>query len=88
MIMENSENDVKETLILYTTFKEIIVESYEKMMEKNQNFLYDHNKFLKELQKFYKFKEFKYEDNSYIYLAEYNSHLNSKIIILKKELII
>lgn len=88
MIMANSENDVKETLILYTTFKEIIVESYEKMIEKNQNFLYDHNKFLKELQKFYKFKEFKYEDNSYIYLAEYNSHLDSKIIILKKELII
>lgn len=88
MIMANSENNIKETLLLYTTFKEIIVDSYEKMIKKNKNFLYDHNKFLKELQKLSEIKEFKYEDDSYIYLAEYNSHFDSKIAVLKKELII
>lgn len=88
MLMKNSETNVKETLLLYTTFKEAVVESYEEMMKNNQNYLYDHNKFLKKLQKLTKSKEFKYEDDSYIYIAEYNSQQDSKIAILKKELII
>ncbi|MGN0943466.1 MULTISPECIES: replication initiation protein [Fusobacterium] len=88
MLMKNSETNVKETLLLYTTFKEAVVESYEEMMKNNQKYLYDHNKLLKEFQKLSKSKEFKYEDDSYIYIAEYNSQQDSKIVILKKELII
>lgn len=87
MLIKNSETNIKETLLLYTTFKEAVVESYEDML-KNKQHLYSYNKFLKELQKLAKSKEFKYEDDSYIYIAEYNSQQDSKIFILKKELII
>lgn len=86
LIIENSSNEVKEILLLYTTFKEIITDTYDKMTKnKKNNFLYDYNKLFSQLENIHLYKEFYYEDSSFIYIAEFNTIQNSKIYILKKE---
>lgn len=85
-ILENSSSEIKEIILLHTAFKEIIINNYDKMAKnKKNNFLYDYNELLYQLENLQLSKEFLYEDPTYIYIAEFNSFKESFIYIIKKE---
>lgn len=89
IILKNSSEEIKEIVMLHTTFKEIISESYDKMTQnKMNNFLYDHNELLHQFENIYFNKRFSYEDKNFIFLAEFNTFKESYIYILKKENIV
>lgn len=86
LILKNSSNEIKEIILLHTTLKEIVTDNYNKMAKnKNNNFLYDHNELLLQLENIYINKNFYYEDTSSIFLGEFNSFKESYIYILQKE---
>lgn len=89
LISENSSTEIKELILLHTTFKEIITDNYDKMTKnKKNNFLYDYNELLYQLENIHISKRFFYENSSFIFLAEFNTYKESYIYILKKESLI
>lgn len=86
LISQNSSVEIKEIILLHTTLKEIVTDNYNKMAKnKKNNFLYDHNELLLQLEHMYNNKSFYYEDSTFIFLAEFNTFKDSSIYILKKE---
>lgn len=86
LISQNSSVEIKEIILLHTTLKEIVTDNYNKMAKnKKNNFLYDHNELLLQLEHMYNNKFFYYEDSTFIFLAEFNTFKDSSIYILKKE---
>lgn len=86
LISENSSVEIKEIILLHTTLKEIVTDNYNKMAKnKKNNFLYDYNELLLQLEHMHNNKFFYYEDSTFIFLAEFNNFKESSIYILKKE---
>lgn len=86
LISQNSSVEIKEIILLHTTLKEIVTDNYNEMAKnKKNNFLYDHNELLLQLEHMYNNKFFYYEDSIFIFLAEFNTFKDSSIYILKKE---